>query len=68
MLILANMIKRLAIAFFACLHGIVLLHAQNAGGGLPARFTGTFEGPVLVYPGRKNLSNEYVKQIDQKNF
>jgi enterochelin esterase-like enzyme len=63
MLILANMIKRLAIAFFACLHGIVLLHAQNAGGGLPARFTGIFEGPVLVYPGRKNLSNKYVKQI-----
>jgi enterochelin esterase-like enzyme len=63
MLILANMIKRLSTAFFACLHGIVLLHAQNAGGGLPARFTGTFEGPVNVYPGRKNLSNEYVKQI-----
>ena len=40
-----------------------MMHAQHAGGGLPARFMGTFEGPIFVYPGGKNLSNKYVKQI-----
>jgi enterochelin esterase-like enzyme len=63
MLILANMIKGLATVFLACFYGNGLLHAQNTTGGLPAGFIGTFEGPVLVYPGRKNLSNKYIKQI-----
>ena len=57
------MIKGLATAFFACLHGIGLLHAQNAGGGLPVRFLGTFEGSVLVYPGSKTEGNRYTRQI-----
>lgn len=57
------MLKGVAIVFFTFLCGITMLHAQNAGGGLPARFIGTFEGPVFVYPGGKNLSNKYVKQI-----
>jgi len=65
------MIKGLATAFFACLHGIGLLHAQNAGGGLPVRFLGTFEGPVMVYPGSKTEGNQYVRQVSiypsQKN-
>ena len=57
------MIKGLTAAFFACLYGIGWLSAQNASGGLPLRFLGTFEGPVLVYPGSKTEGNRYTRQI-----